>query len=67
MGMPLFTRVRSWYQKAAAFSPRDPTEGSSAAPTKRVPQRSEDCLSDWALPKSPLDPRRRPQSEFRSA
>ncbi|WP_418244131.1 anion permease, partial [Ellagibacter isourolithinifaciens] len=22
----------------------------SAAPTKRVPQRSEDCSSDWALP-----------------
>ena len=27
-----------------------PDRAPSAAPTKRVPQRSEDCLSDWALP-----------------
>ena len=33
------------------WDPR-PDRGSSAAPTKRVPQCSEDCLSDWALPKS---------------
>lgn len=26
-----------------------------AAPTKRVPQRSEDCLSDWALPRPSAD------------
>ena len=24
--------------------------GGAAASTKRVPQRSEDCLSDWTLP-----------------
>lgn len=24
-------------------------------PTKRVPQRSEDCLSDWALPRPSAD------------
>ena len=40
---------------------RDPLShrGSSAAPTKRVPQRSEDCLGDWALPKSPHRAKRR--------
>ena len=29
------------------------TSGLGAVPTKRVPQRSEDCLSDWALPPAP--------------
>ncbi|MFR7737192.1 MAG: hypothetical protein ACLU0V_06195, partial [Eggerthella lenta] len=29
------------------------TSGLGAVPTKRVPQRSEDCLSDWAPPPAP--------------
>lgn len=31
------------------------TSGLGAVPTKRVPQRSEDCLSDWALPRPSAD------------
>ena len=39
---------------ASRFSASSCLESAhSAAPTKRVPQRSEDCSSDWALPGAP--------------
>ena len=39
-------------KRASAQLGGEPQEGS-APPTKRVPQRSEDCPSDWAVPTLP--------------
>ena len=45
-------RPESEHRSSGEPQQRQPCEGDGgAAPTKRVPQRSEDCSSDWAPPR----------------